>query len=259
MELKDLQRHWDEFSRKDAMYAINTRPGKENGQWDRCAFYQTGEREILRVQRYLGNKGYSLGGQKALDFGCGIGRLSVALGPHFDEVIGVDISPSMIAQARVEHNSKSNLSFVLNEVDNLAVFEEASFDFIYSNITLQHMAPKYAKRYIHEFVRLLKPDGLCLFQLPSRSRLDRENKSLFQKVSKFLGIPPSLHRRILLLSNRLKWSILRRPIMEMYGIPSQEVIACIESCGGKVLHVKENRHAGQYWESFYYLIGKGVI
>lgn len=100
---------------------------------------------------------------------------------------------------------------------------------------------------------------MCLFQLPSRPRLDQENKSLFQKVSKILGIPSSLQKHILLASNRVKLSIPKRPIMEMYGIPSQEVIICIESGGGQVLHVKENKHAGQYWESFYYLIGKAVI
>lgn len=36
----------------------------------------------------------------ALDFGCGVGRLTQALAAHFDEVTGVDISPSMIKLAK---------------------------------------------------------------------------------------------------------------------------------------------------------------
>jgi hypothetical protein len=42
-----------------------------------------------------------------------------------------------------------------------------SFQLIYSNIVLQHVLPDVAVSYLHEFFRLLEPDGLLVFQLPS--------------------------------------------------------------------------------------------
>ena len=41
-----------------------------------------------------------LGKGKALDFGCGVGRLSQALADYFDRVVGADVSPTMIGLAR---------------------------------------------------------------------------------------------------------------------------------------------------------------
>ena len=38
-----------------------------------------------------------------------------------------------------------------------------------SFIVLQHMEPRYAKAYVAEFLRVLRPGGVALFQLPSKS------------------------------------------------------------------------------------------
>ena len=48
--------------------------------------------------------------RSALDFGCGIGRLSQALAEHFDQVYGVDISPKMIELARAAQSQGRALS-----------------------------------------------------------------------------------------------------------------------------------------------------
>jgi predicted TPR repeat methyltransferase len=37
--------------------------------------------------------------QMAVDFGCGVGRLTQALGDHFERAIGIDVSPTMIRLA----------------------------------------------------------------------------------------------------------------------------------------------------------------
>ncbi len=42
---------------------------------------------------------------KALDFGCGVGRLTQALADYFNEVAGVDVSPTMVNKA-LEYNKK---------------------------------------------------------------------------------------------------------------------------------------------------------
>ena len=58
--------------------------------------------------------------------------------------------------------------FVVNAADDLSVFDDASFDFVYSVIVLQHVPDRGAiESYIAEFCRVLRPGGLAIFQLPS--------------------------------------------------------------------------------------------
>ncbi len=48
--------------------------------------------------------------------------------------------------------------------------DDASFDFVYSNISLQHSPPEASYKYIAEFFRILRPGGVALFQIPSGPR-----------------------------------------------------------------------------------------
>ncbi|WP_420485333.1 class I SAM-dependent methyltransferase [Iningainema tapete] len=108
----------------------------------------------------------------ALDFGCGVGRLSQAMVQYFETVHGVDISPSMLKLADKYNQHGSKCKYHLNDQDNLKLFPDNYFDFIYSKITLQHMEPQYSRRYIREFLRILAPQGLLIFQIPSQSTLE---------------------------------------------------------------------------------------
>jgi SAM-dependent methyltransferase len=102
----------------------------------------------------------------ALDFGCGVGRLTQALCRHFERAVGVDIAPSMIRLANQFNRFGDRCRYCLNEANDLRLFADDSFDFIYSNLVLQHMQPDYSKNYIKEFVRVLAPGGIAFFQLP---------------------------------------------------------------------------------------------
>src|SRR5690606_11991514 len=102
---------------------------------------------------------------KALDFGCGVGRLTQALGKHFDKAIGVDIAASMIKQAK-ELNKLKNVSFKHVTSGDLSDFKDSSVDFIYTDIVLQHMSNEYTKQYLEDMKRILKSKGVLVFQLP---------------------------------------------------------------------------------------------
>jgi SAM-dependent methyltransferase len=57
--------------------------------------------------------------------------------------------------------------YLVNEADNLELFGDDTFDFVFSQLVLQHVAPEYSLRYVREFIRVLAPDGLIVFQVPS--------------------------------------------------------------------------------------------
>jgi len=205
MKLRDLQKHWNALGKIDPMYSILTRREGENGKWKKEEFFKSGKREIKRVRTYLDQMGISLQGSLALDFGCGIGRLSLALAPYFTEVYGVDISPSMIDKARKECEFVDKCSFFLNGENNLNIFENDCFDFVYSNLTLQHMNPEYAKNYIKEFIRVLKSGGFILFQIPSNPKNRIQRKSIIRKSLELLGVSESFFHFVNLSIDELKW------------------------------------------------------
>jgi SAM-dependent methyltransferase len=167
MELRELQTNWDQFGRTDPMWAILTHENKRGHGWKPDEFFATGRQEVADVLGYLAELGLPKARRAALDFGCGLGRLTQALGEHFESATGVDIAPSMIEGARRYNRHGDRCRYVLNDRDDLSVFPDASFDLIYSNIVLQHMKPEYSRRYAREFVRLLTPGGAAVFQIPS--------------------------------------------------------------------------------------------
>lgn len=170
MDLKALQKNWEDLGKTDPLYAVLSWPGKEGGKWQIDEFFANGREEVQKVMKYVGLLGANSELNKALDFGCGVGRLTQALAEYFDEVAGVDIASSMIELANKYNKFGEKCKYYHNDSDNLDLFADNSFDFIYSNVTLQHMEPRYSKKYIKEFLRVLKPKGLLVFQLPSERK-----------------------------------------------------------------------------------------
>jgi SAM-dependent methyltransferase len=165
--LQQLQRDWNGLARKDAMWAVLTGPFGAERSWDPDAFFQTGVDEISSLLGRLGAAGIAPPPGRALDFGCGPGRLTQALAGHFAHVDGVDIASTMIEQARALNRHGNACTYHLNTAGDLQLFAGGSFDFIYSSITLQHMEPRHSRRYIEEFFRVARPGGVAVFQIPS--------------------------------------------------------------------------------------------
>ncbi len=147
--LQELQRTWEGLAQQDPLWAICTDPAKQNKRWSREEFFATGKNEIAVVLRCVAGLGVSIDGKApALDFGCGVGRLTRALAEHFAECWGVDISPTMITLAKEFNRDLRHCRFLLNERDKLEVLQDNYFGFIYSSIVLQHMVERYIKKYI---------------------------------------------------------------------------------------------------------------
>jgi len=162
-----LQRNWDDFGRQDPMYWILTDPAKKGNRWDPEEFFRTGVTDINAALNQVRSAGLQIRMGRALDFGCGLGRLTQALAQQFQEAHGVDISPSMIAKAQTLNRYPNRCFYHQNGEPDLRIFEDNSFDFIYSIIVLQHIHPNISKRYISEFMRVLRPGGVAVFQVPS--------------------------------------------------------------------------------------------
>jgi SAM-dependent methyltransferase len=236
MKIQDQERDWNELAELDPYWAILTAPGTRFGAWDSKAFFATGAKEIDDMMRHAAQLGHPQGRARALDFGCGLGRLTRPLAGHFDESLGVDISEGMVQQARRLNAEVPGASFVVNAAGDLRRFEDQSFDLVYSVIVLQHVPDRGAiECYIGEFCRVLRHGGLAVFQLPSHiPKVFR----LQWRRRLYLGL------RGLGVGAAFLYERLRLMPIAMSSMSERDVVALVTARGARVLEVETVRASG---------------
>jgi SAM-dependent methyltransferase len=170
------QAFWDDHARRDPLWAILSDPSKAGRRWDLRDFLETGRREVSLLMYQLRALNIGVSRRAALDFGCGVGRLSQPLARYFDRVVGVDVSPEMIRLADEINQFPARVRYLCNSRDDLAVLPTSDFTFMYSNVVLQHIEPATTLRYLRELFRVIAPGGVLVFQLPSHPRPPEEQR-----------------------------------------------------------------------------------
>lgn len=120
-------------------------------------------------------------GQKVLDVGCGVGGHSFFMAEnHNVDVLGVDLSVNMMTVATQHLSERPHLlnkvKFVICDITR-AVYDNCSFDAIYSRDTLLHIENK--DQLFANFERWLKPGGKILFT--DYTRNEKQNSPEFEK------------------------------------------------------------------------------
>lgn len=236
MSLSKSKKHWEDMGDLDPYWAILTEPGTKHGKWNLEKFFETGNDEISGLTREAESLGLPKHHEWALDFGCGVGRLTRALAPLFQNVVGIDISESMLRRA-VALNPHKNCQFVHNVSDSLP-FRSSQFDLIYTALVLQHVPSQESIRhYIAEFVRVLKPGGLLVMQVPNHVPLRRR-----------LQARPRIYAwlRSAGLSEQLLYRKLGLHPIPMNFLPESAVVSIIESGGGTTLRIAADQRAGPH-------------
>lgn len=114
------------------------------------------------VNQWLGRKLES--GRRALDIGCGTGRYSVMLADRYDEVIGVDLAPSMIELA-VRDRSRPNIRYQVRDVFNMTPEQDGLFDLVLALGCIVNVGPP-PEVVLEHFRRMVAKNGLLLIMEP---------------------------------------------------------------------------------------------
>lgn len=93
---------------------------------------------------------------KVLDIGCGTGEFTKKVAAKSKSVIGIDISPQMIEEAKHRHPS-DKIKYVMQDFDLMQ--EDEQYDCIVSIATFHHLSLKIA---LPKVKRLLKPNGVLI-------------------------------------------------------------------------------------------------
>ena len=235
MRLSGLRRHWNEYGKSDPLWAILTSPDKKGNRWSIDEFLQTGRDEVAQLMASLDERRITVARGRALDFGCGAGRLTHALAGYFDQAIGLDIAPSMIAKAGELHAGLPNVDFRVNRSDRLESIDSGSIDLVYTRLVLQHMPPRYIRAYLTEFVRVLRPGGVAVFQLPG------ENARPVEATRS--GLKGLLPRPVVSMIRAVR-DLRNFPRMELHGISRAEVEQLMAGLGAPVVDTVDDRAHG---------------
>lgn len=139
--------------------------------WDRVAEWwrsrYTSRGDLLRewvIDPVLFDFLGEVGGRRVLDAGCGTGYLARLLAQRGAEVVGIDLSPGLLAIARGEE-AKDPLGVTYHEADmaDCSMLEDASFDAAVSNVVLQDI--RRYREAVAEIFRILRPGGQFVFSL----------------------------------------------------------------------------------------------
>jgi SAM-dependent methyltransferase len=238
-DLNAIHDNWEAFAQADPLWAALTDPALSRGRWDAAEFLRSGEHEIATVLERAGRHVEVDYGSAALDFGCGPGRLTQALGRRFGEAHGVDISEAMLGAAIQLADRHLPVRFHLNREEALGMFPEGRFGFVYTSAVLQHMQPGYQRAYIRELLRVTRPGGVVVLQIKDRQIAPSAAARLRAGWRDLCGRA----RRRLALGTRLRQRKLRiergKPVgvMEMHPLPERELRPLVESCGGEIVDI----------------------
>ncbi len=111
-----------------------------------------------------------------LEIGCGSGRDASFMYQSGYDILALDGSVEMIAEAKRCHPELSGRMKVVRIPDQLC-FEPSSFDGVYSIATLMHLDKEEIRHTIEKIEMILKPGGKFLFSVSlQRDDVDEEGK-----------------------------------------------------------------------------------
>lgn len=229
------RRDWSDLAELDPMWAIASTPERRFGGWDEPAFAESGARKAAGLLKRLDQLGVPERHGRALDFGCGVGRLSLPLAERFESLVGIDIAAPMIeaARARAAEAGVTNAEFL---VDGETPEEPASFDLVYCALVLQHQPSADAALHLLErLAALVARGGVLVVQVPTRlaPRLRLQPGRRAYGALRALGVPP-----------RFLYERLRLQPMRMVAIPRRRVDACLRAAGLREVRADERERHG---------------
>ena len=217
-----IAQEWRRFGETEPHWSVLTSEIYKSGNIGETIdrFYESAQQDLGKVVNQLARAGRPTARfGKVLDFGCGVGRLSLAFAGRAEQVVGVDISPPhlRLASERAAQRGIANVDFVAidapSDLDRLS-----GFDLIVSLIVLQHNPPPVMAVLLDKLLRALAPGGAAVIQMPTYLRNYRFS------VADYLSTA--------------------QPAMEMNALPQPAIFAIAARAGCHPLEVREDDYIG---------------
>lgn len=255
----DTDRQWEHWGEHDPYFAVATKEENRRANLDSeqlGTFFESGREHVLEVldtierhvcaaegmadrvqfaapeaqDQWSAERARCIGGRlsvgKALDYGCGVGRVLVWLAEVADEAVGADVADSMLAEAAANCGQRELTNVRLVKVDDRLSAIDETFDLIHSCYVFQHIPPRRGYAIFSRLLDRLASGGLGIFHF------------------NFVNVAPRLLSRLkktLPFGKRLSNVVRRRPwndpAMEMHAYSLNKLLAVLHRRGARGTYV----------------------
>ena len=233
-------REWERFGREDAYFAVVSQEQYHRENLDDAArerFFESGRAHadwILGRIRGRVRDGYSP--RSVLDYGCGVGRVLLPLAKDADRALGVDVSPSMLAEARRNAEQQGLANLELAEPPALAS-HAAKYELVHCGLVLQHIPNRDGWGVLDQLLGLVAPGGVAVIQVPFR--VSHWTATAFSKAMRI----PFAHNLVNLVGRR-PWDY---PYMEMNLYSADRLLSAVLDQDMRVLDLWLERGGDPRW------------
>lgn len=166
---------------------------------------------------------------RALDFGCGVGRLAFPLAAVCPEVVGLDVSEPTLEEARNVSRRLSLTNVTFHKSDDELSQVSGSFDLIHSTFTIQHIPTKRGEKIVRKLASMLSDNGVGALDF-----------LIHRDVSKALQTMGSLRKRVPYLNNfanLLEGKSFVEPLAEKNVYDLNRIMTILQDSGCGNFHV----------------------
>jgi SAM-dependent methyltransferase len=231
---------WEEWGHRDPYFGVITDPKfrrSELNEHIKREFFESGESHvhgILATIRKHVEPGFAP--RTVLDFGCGVGRVLIPFARIADEVVGLDVSPSMLLEARRNCDERELRNVKLLASDDTLSALNGSFDLIHSCIVFQHIPVERGRALFAKLLQHLRPGGVGAVQLTY-------SKARFASTHGLAPAPPATMPAPDASAQLVAAGADPEIQMNPYNI--NEILFLMQCCGVQRFHVEFSDHGGE--------------
>ena len=235
----DTDKQWERFGATDPYFGVVTHPKyhKQNlTDSDRAEFFASGTALVAEVfatvRRHLDP---AFSPSRVLDFGCGVGRLVIPFAAHAAEVVGVDVSPSMLKEAEANCRRAGVNNVVLLRSDDSVGVLGGTFDLIHSYIVFQHIPVARGERIFSRLLDRLQPGGIGAVQFTYVT--PDHGTHIVDWLKRWLP-----YRDV--VSNLVHGRPLAAPVLRMHAYDLDRILHMVQRLGVREFHMTFSDHSG---------------
>jgi SAM-dependent methyltransferase len=154
---------WRRLGDVDPYFGVLTQPEYQFHRLTEQAreeFFRSGEEHVRKMLATLREINPAFSPCRSLDFGCGVGRVTIPLARESTGVLGVDVAPGMLSEAQKNARERG--------VDNVIFSHVVAghFNLVHSFIVFQHIAPRRGLQILNDLASRVEPEGMIVLQVP---------------------------------------------------------------------------------------------
>jgi ubiquinone/menaquinone biosynthesis C-methylase UbiE len=189
--MENNQSFWDNYVQKFETNSNNKKFRLLGHNWK-------GEQIFLELLQKYSNLNF-----KALEIGCGGGRITEIASKLFKEIIATDISKEMIRKASKDVKNQ-NIKWQQNNGFDLNEFLNESIDFVYSHDVFVHFSSMQTYPYLCHIKRILKSNGIGIISFYNFIKHFDLFKNESWKFNKDKILPPSMRHHFITIEMMTK-------------------------------------------------------